>query len=179
MDYNSTFAPTARSSTIRILLSVAGTYDLELRNYDIVSAFLGSKLKEDIWVTLPAGVRGFQKGQVVKLLASVYGLKQAARCWWKTLDEHLRGIGFRATVVDPCLYYRWIEDKYWLMALVVDDMILATNDTSGLVREGTWQALRGERHGRPCVVSRNADHKMPQGEVCVLFARSILQEDPP
>jgi hypothetical protein len=41
LDYNSTFATTARSSTIRILLSVAGTYDLELRNYDIVSAFLG------------------------------------------------------------------------------------------------------------------------------------------
>jgi hypothetical protein len=78
LDYNSTFAPTARSSTIRILQSVAGTYDLELNNYDIVSAFLGSKLKEDIWVTLPAGVRGFQKGQVVKLLASVYRLKQAA-----------------------------------------------------------------------------------------------------
>jgi hypothetical protein len=133
LDYNSTFAPTARSSTIRILLSVAGTYDLELRNYDIVSAFLGSKLKEDIWVMLLAWVRGFQKGQVVKLLASVYGLKQAARCWWKTLDEHLRGIGFRATVVDPCLYYRWIGDKYWLMALVVDNMILATNDTSGLL----------------------------------------------
>jgi hypothetical protein len=132
LDYNSTFALTARSSTICVLLSIAGTYDLEFRNYDIVSAFLGSKLKEDIWVMLPAGVRGFQKGQVVKLLASVYGLKQAARCWWKTLDEHLRGIGFRATVVDPCLYYRWIEDRYWLMALVVDDMILATNDTSGL-----------------------------------------------
>ena len=71
LDYNSTFAPNARSSTIPILLSVAGTYDLELRNYDIVSALLGSKLQEDFWVTLPAGVRGFQKGQVVKLLASV------------------------------------------------------------------------------------------------------------
>jgi len=46
LDYNSTFTPTARSSTIRILLSIAGIYDLELRNYDIVSAFLGSKLKE-------------------------------------------------------------------------------------------------------------------------------------
>ena len=57
MNYNSTFAPTARSSTIRIVLSVAETYDLELRNYDIVSAFLGSKLQENIWVTLPAGVR--------------------------------------------------------------------------------------------------------------------------
>jgi hypothetical protein len=86
LDYNLTFAPTARSSTVRILLSVAGTYnlagtyDLELRNYDIVSAFIGSKLKEDIWVMLSAGVRGFQMGQAVKLLASVYGLKQATRC---------------------------------------------------------------------------------------------------
>ena len=114
------------------MLSVAGTYDLELRNYDIASAFLRSKLQENIWMTLPAGVRGFQKGRVVKLLASVYGLKHAARCWWKTLNEHLRGIGFRATIVDPCLYYRWIKEKYWVMALVVDDMILATNDTSGL-----------------------------------------------
>lgn len=121
-----------QSSTICILLSVAGTHDLELRNYDIVSAVLGSKLQGDIWVTLPAGVRGFQKGQVVKLLARVYGLKQAGRCWWKTLDEHLRRIGFQPTVVGPCLYYRWVEEKYWLMALVADDMISATNDTLGL-----------------------------------------------
>ena len=39
------------------------------------------------------------------------------------------------TIVDPCLYYRWIEDKYWLMALVVDDMILAKNNTIWLFEE--------------------------------------------
>ena len=66
----------------------------------------------------------------------------AARYWWKTPDEYLRKIGFKATVVDPCLYYRWIEDKYWLTALVVDDMILATNDTTG--RFGTELGKRFE-----------------------------------
>ena len=71
LDYNSTFAPTAQLSTIWILLSFASIYNLELRNYDIVSAFLGSKLKDDIWVRLPVGVTGYDKGQVVKLLASV------------------------------------------------------------------------------------------------------------
>lgn len=40
-------------------------------------------------------------------------------------------MGFQLTFVDPCLYYRWIDEKYWLMTLVVDDMILATNDTTG------------------------------------------------
>ena len=40
----------------------------------------------------------------------------------------------KATVVDPCLYYRWNGDMYWLMALVMDDMILATNDTTGKFR---------------------------------------------
>ena len=38
----------------------------------------------------------------------------------------------QATIVDPYLYYMWVGEKYWLMALVVNGMILAMNNTSGI-----------------------------------------------
>ena len=60
---------------MRILLSVAGTYDLELRNYDIVSAFLRSKLKGDI--TKAKRMKNSCRKAGVKHLSKAIGEKQA------------------------------------------------------------------------------------------------------
>ena len=74
VDYDETFAPTSKFSSIRSLLAVATQYDLEIHQMDVKSAFLNGELDEEIYLNWPPG---FDPGNG-KLL---YGLKQASRQW--------------------------------------------------------------------------------------------------
>lgn len=102
VDYDEVFVPVARSTTFRMLLSLAGAKGYEVRHYDVTSAFLNGHLKEEIYLRQPPG---FEKGnQVCKLKKSLYGLKQAAKVWNEALHEVLMECGCSQSSDDPCLY---------------------------------------------------------------------------
>ena len=48
VDYHETFAPTLRYTTLRVLLSLACSLDLEIEQFDVVTAFLTADVDEDI-----------------------------------------------------------------------------------------------------------------------------------
>jgi len=50
-----------------------------MRIYDVKTAFLHGKLKEEIFMEIPEGLRGNQE-ETCKLKRSIYGLKQAGKC---------------------------------------------------------------------------------------------------
>lgn len=52
--------------------------NLELHQVDVNNAFTESTLQEDIFMIPPPGVE-VPKGMALKILRSLYGLKQAAR----------------------------------------------------------------------------------------------------
>lgn len=135
IDYDEVFAPVARSQTFRLLLSVAGMRGYKVKQFDIKTAFLNGTLEEEIYMQQPPG---FQKGsEVFKLKKSIYGLKQAARCWNQKLHQVLEENGFKRNEVDGCLYTRK-EGSYICYILVhVDDLLVVTNDelmTSGVMK---------------------------------------------
>ena len=51
---------------------------------------------------------GFNDGtdHVAQLLQSLYGLKQAARCWYKLLHKELLAVGYTQLVLDTAVYIR-------------------------------------------------------------------------
>jgi hypothetical protein len=55
VDYNDTFAPTLRYTTLRVLLSLACSLDLEIEKFDVVTAFLNVDVAEDIYMHPPPG----------------------------------------------------------------------------------------------------------------------------
>jgi hypothetical protein len=82
VDYHETFAPTLRYTTLRVLLSLACSLDLEIEQFDVVTAFLNADVDEDIYMHPPPGLEGTSShGQrlVCKLKRSLYGIKQAPR----------------------------------------------------------------------------------------------------
>ena len=44
---------------------------------------------------------------ILLLLRTIYGLKQAAMAFSKKLLMAMRGMGFKRSTADPCLYYSW------------------------------------------------------------------------
>ena len=130
IDYNDVFAPVANSTTLKILLTVAGLKSFHVRHYDVKSAFLNGLLQEEIYMRPPSEVD--EKGKVYRLLKSLYGLKQAANVWNQKLHETLIKNGSVQSKDDNCLYsYTSGGVKIYLL-IHVDDILAATNSVNEL-----------------------------------------------
>ena len=84
IDYQETFAPTARMSTIRTLLQHAMQNDLIVHQMDVKTAYLNAPIDREIYIEQPEGYRkSGNSGEtlVCKLKRSLYGLKQSGRNW--------------------------------------------------------------------------------------------------
>jgi transposase InsO family protein len=139
VDYEETYAPVARYTSIRALLALAAHHDWELHQMDVKSAYLNGDLEEDIYMQQPEGYEQIGDNQqqlVCKLIKSLYGLKQAGRTWHLKIDIVLKREGFRALDADHCMYIRQLNDvsPLCIIALYVDDLLLACNDLLALTQ---------------------------------------------
>ena len=129
IDYNETFAPTLRFESLRILISLAIQYGLILWLLDVVIAYLNGKFDVDIFMALPEGLlkTNINKNKVLKILKSLYGLKQSGRIWNETFKKTVGKAGFYPITSDPCIFKKEIDDgDVCLIALYVDDIIVAS-----------------------------------------------------
>ena len=79
IDYNETFAPVIKWSSIRILLTLATQSDLEVHQMDVKTAFLNGDLEHEIFMSPPPGCADYGRKDIIwKLKKSLYGLKQAS-----------------------------------------------------------------------------------------------------
>jgi hypothetical protein len=79
-------------------------FKLVVGQFDIETTLLYGKLKENLWMYIPAGYLKYlqeEHGQQVnskvhctKLTKAIYGLEQAARQWWKKFKEVLKLLGY-------------------------------------------------------------------------------------
>ena len=97
-DFTETFAPTPKWAALCAVVAIAALEDLELESVDISSAYLNGELTEEVYMRQPEGF--VEKGDdwFWCLHKSLYGLKQAGRCWHKKLNEVLKSMGFKRTV---------------------------------------------------------------------------------
>ena len=126
IDYHETFAPVVTMTTIRSVLAVAATNDLELEQMDVKTAFLNGDLNENVFMSVPEGLRSTSNvNKVCKLQKSIYGLKQSPRQWYAKMHEFLLRLGFISSQNDPCLYVRHLTNSILMIALYVDDLLIA------------------------------------------------------
>jgi hypothetical protein len=93
-DFFDTYSPVARLTTIRVLLSLAGSHGLIIHQMDVKTAFLNGELEEEIYMDQPDRfITNGQEGMVCKLLKSLYGLKQAPKQWHEKFDRTLTYAG--------------------------------------------------------------------------------------
>lgn len=140
IDYEETFAPVAKFTSIRILLSLATKYGLAVHQMDLKTAFLNGQLDEDIHMAQPDGFTNMANPYYVcKLQRSLYGLKQSPRMWNKTIDDFMLSLEFKKCESDHCVYVKRDGEDMIFVALYLDDLILASS-TSKMLQE-TKQAL--------------------------------------
>lgn len=124
LDYDETFSPVARYDSIRALIATAANENLVLGQFDVKSAFLYGKIDTEIYMTQP---QGFDDGsnRVCRLKRSLYGLKQSPRCWNNRFHSFMEKNGFTRSTADPCIYIRQNESEKLIIAIYVDDGLIA------------------------------------------------------
>lgn len=83
-----------------------------MRYLNVTTDFLKSKVKEEIYITLPKGIVLLEgnlrvcSGNPVcqRLLKSLYSLKQASLNWFERLENFLSSIGLQKLRSEPGIY---------------------------------------------------------------------------
>lgn len=129
IDFFETFAPTARLSSLRLLMAIAVEYDLQVHQLDVTTAYLNGNMDTEIFMDKPellsemleriveeendgeltskakVMLKDLSRGnKVCKLRRALYGLRQAGRQWYAKLSEAFKEMGLVPTSADPCVY---------------------------------------------------------------------------
>lgn len=129
VDYKEIFSPVVRYSSIRLILALAAEFNLFVHHMDVASAYLNGNLEEEVFMSQPEYfIDENNKGKVCRLRKAIYGLKQSGRNWNKELDSALTQIGFVKCNGDACVYVLKQSGEINIVAIYVDDILLACSN---------------------------------------------------
>ena len=137
-DFSETFAPVVKMGTIRSLLALVAAKGWEVHQMDVHNAFLHGDLNEEVYMRLPPGFTHSDPTKVCLLRKSLYGLRQAPRCWFEKLTNSLLEYGFLQSYSDASLFTYTKDSKEIRVLIYVDDLVLASNDLELLVKFKTY-----------------------------------------
>ena len=131
IDYEETFAPVARISSVHALLAVAAASKWDLFQMDVKNAFLNRDLSEEFYMQPPPGL-SVDFNKVCHLQRALYGLKQAPRAWFAKFSSTISRLGYMASHYDSTLFLCRTDKDTILLLLYVDDIIITGDDLSGI-----------------------------------------------
>jgi hypothetical protein len=128
IDYIETFSPVVNLSTLRTVLAIAAKRNMHMHSAYIETAFFNANLQEDIYMRQPRGAED-ETPRVMRLLKSIYGLKQAMREWYKLFHQTLSSLGLKRATSDTSFYTMNHSVHAICIVLVYVDDILSVSDS--------------------------------------------------
>jgi hypothetical protein len=129
IDYDETFSPVAKMSTVRILVSCAANFGWTLHQLDVKNAFLHGYLQEEVYMEIPPSFsKPDMAGKVCRLRKSLYGLKQSPRAWFDRFKRVLCGMSYKQCNGDHTVFYRHSRRRVTILVVYVDDIIITGDD---------------------------------------------------
>ncbi|POM81344.1 Hypothetical protein PHPALM_704 [Phytophthora palmivora] len=123
VDYTDTYSPVASMYTVRTFLVVCCCLNYYVKQYDIETTLLNGDFSEKVYMTVPTGMK-VAVDLVCQLRRSLYGLKQAAAVWYRTIWDVFRKTGFAQCATDPCLFVKQGGRTPVFVILYVDDLLV-------------------------------------------------------
>lgn len=131
-----------------MLMAISASYDLQVHQLDIVTAYLNGRLDDEVIMEMPYMLEEMLQrisqcndrdlshktgqllnsiktgGDTCKLNKALYGLRQGGRKWNEATDKRLKDLGLTPTVGEPCLYYAHRNNDILFLLLYVDDILI-------------------------------------------------------
>jgi len=124
VDYEETFAPVAKMTTVRTILAIAASQSWQLYQMDVKNTFLHGDLQEAIYMKLPSGMTTSSPHDVCKLKRSLYGLKQKPRAWFEKFRNTFLDFNITQSRYDSSLFFHTSALGIVLLLVYVDDIII-------------------------------------------------------
>ncbi|XP_051168426.1 uncharacterized protein LOC127286153 [Leptopilina boulardi] len=126
-----TYAPVSRLPLVRTVLAIVNKYNLKVCQFDVKTAFLNGEINEEIYMEIPEGTGHSikqRKEKVCKLERALYGLRISSKRWNDKFTKAVLNLGLKNSSAEPCLFI-WREgEKFLILLLYVDDILMASND---------------------------------------------------
>ena len=126
-DSSSIASPVINDATVQILLTLMIMANWSAEVVDVKGAFLHGTFEngENIYMKVPQGFeKHYKKDEVLQLEKTIYGLKQAAMCFWRKLLSGMKQLGNERSMADPCLYYKWSDAGLIVWTSWIDDNLV-------------------------------------------------------
>src|SRR5882724_2130243 len=88
---------------------------------DVKGTYLNSILDEEIYMAQPDHFND-GTGRVLKLVCTIYRLKQAGCVWHQKLCHVLVNLGFSQSAADECIYIKKSRDSTLIITIYVDNL---------------------------------------------------------
>ena len=129
-----TNSPTANKVTIKILLALAASNNMDVSISDVRRAFLQTEdLKRDVFVRPPAEAR-VPHGKVWRLKRACYGLIDASRAYFLRYAGELKSLGFQPLEFDPATFVLREQGVTKAVCATHVDDCMAVGDTDTLAK---------------------------------------------
>jgi hypothetical protein len=127
VDFNETYSPVMNEITFWYLKSLTIQNHLSLQLMDAVTAYLYGSLDSDIYMKISdrisvPNMNANRNMYCVKLIKSLYGLKQSKRMWYNQLKEFLLNKGYLNSDDCPYVFIRKSSTDFCIISIYVDDL---------------------------------------------------------
>jgi len=133
IDYEETYNPIAKMTTIRTIIVMAITKRWSLHQMDAKNVFLHGDLQEEMYMEKPLGcVDQTHPNLVCRLKKVVYSLKQAPRAWSNKIGWYLVTSGFQTSNAFFSLYVKKTDHGIIVIVIYVDDLIITGDSETNI-----------------------------------------------
>lgn len=118
-------------------MAIAVKLKLEVHQLHFISAYLNGDIEKEIFMEIPNELyeildkdklRKFSENKDWLIKRALYGLKQSGWQWYKKLEEKLKQLELKPLNSDPCIYIYKEKKNIVLVAIYIDDLMMASNN---------------------------------------------------
>ncbi len=135
----STYAATLAAKSFRAVMAIAARFDLEIKQFDVINAFINAERDpsgEQVLCQLPDGFR--KEGMCVIIDRALYGLRDSPALWFNKLVGTLKGFELIESKEEPCLF---LSKEGVLILFYVDDLQIVYHKSIEPIAEKLIQQL--------------------------------------
>jgi hypothetical protein len=134
IDFDQTFAPVAKFSSLCTVFALAAKHNLELHQMDVKAAYLNADLKEDLYMEPPPSFE-VPEGHILKLKKGVYGIKQGGRIWYEDMQGTLSELGYMRMEADHAVFVHPSDSIPNIITLYVDNIGLISESLECILQD--------------------------------------------
>jgi hypothetical protein len=112
IDYDETYAATIRTEVSHLMTAISAAKQWYIEHIDIVTAFLYSNVKNELYIRLPKGYTSDNPNPTGLLNKGLYGLKQGAYLWFDDISTYMQTLGLKQSSYDPAMFFNREKQLY-------------------------------------------------------------------